>query len=151
MSHRHRRKSHKAAIAGRIGIRRAREWFAGLLPTSQRLPGGDADIETRPVAGIGAILMPADKPRHQIGLVQSRIGDEAVGQGESHGRIIGPFSRFLSEWATPDHVGQQRIAVSALDLERRADRIADRQSEPRTGSAIPDRLGFGRPLTLIHL
>jgi len=103
-----------------------------------------ADIEAGARAAVGAVAPPVDKAPHDIARIEPAIVDQAGGQSEGHGRVVGPLSRLEAEGATTNHVMQRGVCVARPELERCADRVAHRQSQQGAHSAVADRLGRGR-------
>ena len=61
--------------------------------------------------------------------------DQALGQAQRHGGVVGPLPRAQPEGAAADHVGDRREAARRLELERSAERIADGEAEQRAAHA----------------
>jgi hypothetical protein len=77
--------------------------------------------------------------------------NKAICQGESHGSVVCPLTRFKVEGATADDLRQWRVAVSLGKLESRAKRVTNGKTQQSAKSPVPllmdagarDRLGDG--------
>ena len=93
---------------------------------------------------------PSDEAIHQVPVVERPRRRDAVGKSQRHGGVVGPPAGRLAERAAPDHVFQSRLRVAGAELERRAHRVAHRQTEERPERPALDgvrgpRRNRGRP------
>lgn len=64
------------------------------------------------------------------------MSDQAVRKGQCHAGIVGPQPGFKIERTAAGHLGLLRIAVARLELDGRAECVADRQPEQRAARAV---------------
>ncbi len=55
--------------------------------------------------------------------------EDRLGQAHGHRRVVGPLTGFEAERTSADHVGDRLERPRALELERRADRVAYGESD----------------------
>ncbi len=65
-------------------------------------------------------------------------GRQAVGERQRHGRIVGPGAGRQTERAAADHVLQARLRIAGAEFERRAQRVANGQTEEGPERPVSD-------------
>lgn len=132
----HRSEPHEAAISSRVRISVSRNGVAGALPAAECGAGRVADIEAGAGAAIRTPLPPIDEALHQVCLIDAAAHQQAVGEGQCHRGIIGPFARFQLKNAATDHVCKPGVAVPRFELERGANGVPDGQADQRTHATV---------------
>jgi hypothetical protein len=79
---------------------------------------------------------PADVPAHLVGRIESAALDKAVGEAERHRRVVGPLPRLEPERTAPHHVVDRLELTRPRELERRAQRVADRKSSEAPNDSV---------------
>ena len=85
-------------------------------------------------------MPPADVATHLIGRIESPALDEALGQAQSHRRVVGPLARPKAERPAADHLGDWLEAPFRAEFEGRAERVTD--GEPDEAADITIKLWF---------
>ena len=140
-------------------MRRPRARIAEALEVAQRLTNRVPDVEAPAGAGEVTLAPPPHVTLHLVARVESVALDEALGQAERHRGVVGPLPWLQSKRIAADHVGDGLERPRALELHRRADRIADGEAEERPAIALmpfhmtPDRrfAGHSGQSTSAHL
>jgi hypothetical protein len=97
----------------------------------ERLSCRIADVEACAGAGVAALLPPGDEAVHQVGRIEAAAGGQAVGQGQRHAGVVGPLPRLKAERAAAGHLPVVGPAVAGAELERGAERVANREADQR--------------------
>lgn len=105
------------------------------LPPFQGSAGDIADVEAAAIGAIFTLPVPA---HHGIGKgreIELALACVGVCQAQGHAGIVGPLTRREAERPTADHVADLPL-IAALELQSGAYRIANRQSQQCTLSAV---------------
>ena len=86
---------------------------------------GDSNVETGSRATEISFLPPATVPIHLILRVKVALFDQALGQTQSHGGIVGPLTWFQRERPTADQVGDRFEGARRLKLQGGTKRVAN--------------------------
>ena len=129
---------HQRAVARASRIGRTGERIAGPSIPVQCLAGGVPDVEAVPVARVVAIPPPLDEAVHQVPAVERLGGPQTVGEGQRHGRVVGPVAGRQLERAAARHVLQARLRIPGPEFERRSHRVAHRETEEGPEGSVPD-------------
>lgn len=143
---RDRGEAHDGAIARRVGTGASRHRLPRAPEVRECREGGAADIEAAPGRGVLALLQPAQEAPHEVVRIEIGLMQQALGQAERHGGVVGPLSRFQPEGAAPDHVGDRREAAARQELDRGADRIPYGEAEETAKGAVEMRVALHAPL-----
>lgn len=81
---------------------------------------------------------------HEVVGVEARRLQQALGQRQGHRRVVGPLTAGEPERTAADDIGQRRETVARPELDRRAERIPDRQPEQTTDGSVLDGVGMAR-------
>ena len=134
--HRYRRQPHDAAIAGGTRLVGTRAGFAIEFEAAQRRRHGVADVETTAGDAHVALVAPAQIAAHLISGIEAVACEQALRQAEGHGGVVGPLPRREAKGAATDHVRQRGETPGRLELQRRAQRIADGETEQTAAVAV---------------
>ena len=126
----------KRAIAGLVLVFRSRERVSRFLEAGERRPRRRSNVEASSRAGVSAFSPPIDEAPHQIGWVKGTGGEERVGEGQCHRGIVSPLPGLKAEGSASGHLRMVRSRVSRTELDRGAQRIADRKSQERAYGAV---------------
>ncbi len=130
------REAHDGAVAGVVGRRRAGEGVARATEGGQGALRRDADVEAGAGAGVGALAPPGDEAGHEVARVEAVPLDEALGQRQRHGRVVGPLPRLEVEGTAARHLGVVGLAVSGGELQGGAERVADGEAQEGAADAV---------------
>jgi hypothetical protein len=119
-----------------VRIGRAAEGIAGRLVAAQGRAHGASNIEAGTVAAEIAELRPTAIAVHLIDGVEALPHDQAGGQAEGHGGVVGPLPRLQLEWTAADDVREQREAAARREFHGRADGVADGQPEQAAAKTV---------------
>ena len=81
---------------------------------------------------------PPHEAVHQVGGVELRAGDQAVGQRQRHAGVVRPLSRPETERAAADHLRLPGIAIARHELDGRAEGVAHGETEEGAPGAVND-------------
>jgi len=96
------------------------------------------NIKAPPCHAIMSILPPLDIAVELVAEVHSLVGDEAFGEAECHGCVIGPFTGFEVERATADDVSEWGERAPAGELNGRAKSVSSGEAEEGASAFILD-------------
>ncbi len=82
--------------------------------------------------------MPIAKALHEVSFVELAAARQAVGESERHGCVVCPLTRRQLEWAATDYIGDRRVAIARLELERGPERIAYSKPKHRSDGPVGD-------------
>src|SRR5690606_3625952 len=83
-----------------------------------------------------AFTVPAYVALHLVARVEAAALEDALGEAERHGGVIGPLARREAVGPAAAQVVERREAAGPLELDGRAERVADGESEQRAGVAM---------------
>ena len=87
-----------------------------------------------------ALGLPAVEAVHEVAGRQAGVGEQALGEAQGRGGVVGPAAGLEAEGAAPDHVGDRGEAAPGHELDRGAHGVADRQPEQGAAGAA-ERVG----------
>ena len=73
---------------------------------------------------------------HLVGGVELPLLDEAAGQAQRHGRVVGPLARRQVERPSASHVRDRPERAARLELERRPDGVPHRQAQKASQESV---------------
>ncbi len=82
------------------------------------------------------LAVPPDVAAQLVGGVETADLDEALGQAERHGGVVGPGARRQPEGAAADQVREGVEGAGRAELHRGAQRVADGQADQRAADAL---------------
>ena len=133
---RHRGQPHDRAVAaGPLrGVARGLG-IAGLLETAQGAAGRDADVEAAVVDRVLPFSPPGDVAAGLVVEIPADAGD-AVGQGQRHAGVVGPFAGGQAVRAAATVAGHLGEGARRLELDGGTKGIADGEAEEGSTLAI---------------
>jgi hypothetical protein len=87
-----------------------------------------------------ALGLPAVEAAMRSRAERPGVGEQALGEAQGHGGVVGPAPGLEAEGAAPDHVGDGGEAAPGHELDRGAHGVADRQPEQGAAGAV-ERVG----------
>ena len=134
----------------RIG--RAGNRISSFLEAGKGLAGGNANIKAAARGAEGAVPPPVDEPPLCFFRFEDRAlccaGKKSLTKRKSHRRIISPSPCVQAERPSPDHICDVGIGVPRLELEGRAQSIADRQTNETSNGPIVNALDRSKVIFL---
>jgi hypothetical protein len=108
----------------------------------QRGPDGVADAEALDGAAQMALTKPADIAPELLQRVEPIFFDQAFGQAESHGCVVGPLARFQVERAAADHICYGFRCPGRLEFQRGPQGVPHGQADQAVKVPIPPLFSF---------
>lgn len=97
--------------------------------------GSVAVVEAATIDAVLAVAMPGQVTPSLVAGVEPRV-TEAVGQGESHARVVGPLAGVESVRTAGPVTGHRFEAAGAGELDGRPESVANGEAQQRTTSAM---------------
>jgi len=132
VKHGNRRKAHQGAVPCRPLVGQPRIGFAGEDEALEGLSGRRPDIKAASVRAQVAFPEPAAVPLQLVDGVEPPLLDEALGEAEGEGGVVGPRAGLEVERSAADHAGDGRERAGRPELKRRAEGVAHGQAEEAT-------------------
>ena len=120
--------------------------WSGIVRPRERLPlvlrGGERARHVRrdPHALAGgaavALALPAREARHLVVGIEAFALEQAFGQQQRHGRVVGPGAARQVERPAAQQVADRREAAGLAELRMRRERVADGQAQQRALEAV---------------
>ena len=128
---RHRRQAHQRTVAGAVGIGAAAQRLAGGPEGLQRAGRGSPDVEALAGHRVVALLVPPAEALDQVARVQPARSEQGICQAQRHAGVVGPLAGREAERAAAHQVGNGWLRIPPSELERRAERVPERQPDQR--------------------
>ena len=128
--------AHEGAVAGGEGVRGTAQGVAGLLEGCEGGADRRTDVEALPVAAEVALAPPAVVALHLVFGIHAPAGDQALGQAEGHGRVVGPLARLQAEGAAAGHLRDGPEGAGGAELNGRPQGIADGEADETAAEAF---------------
>jgi hypothetical protein len=119
-----------------VGVGVAGEGLAGALEALEGRPRRVPDVEAVAGARQVALAVPADVAPELVDGVEAAGLDQALGEAERHRGVVGPCANWQPVRPAAHHVGERCEGAGLLELDRRADGVADRQADQRAPIAV---------------
>ena len=134
------RETHQAPVARRMRIGASDRSTRSEIARKSRTRGV-ANVETTPRDAVLAFTPPThEAPGEIIRFDGPSVGDQTIGEAERHRRIIGPFAWFQAKRTAANQIGHVIISVALLELDRRSERVTDREADESAECAVASRI-----------
>jgi len=125
----HRRKAHQGAVPCGALVGQPRIGLAGEDEALEGLSGRRPDIKAASVRAQVAFPEPAHVALQLVDGVEPPLLDEALGEAEGEGGVVGPLAGLEVERPAADHAGYRRERPGRSELKRRAEGVACCEAE----------------------
>jgi hypothetical protein len=92
------------------------------------------------MAGVFAVPPPPDEASYQIEFIKPAACEQALGEAESHARVVCPFPGLEPKWTAANDIRERGPLVSPSELQRGPDGVSDGETDEAAEHSIRGRV-----------